>query len=275
MLEPQPPCRPSETADPQGGRFSLGLQGPSRLTCGRVSDVRRLVLFDIDGTLVLTGGAGLRAMNHAFHQMFGIEDGFTGIPVAGRTDRVIIEDALSGSGLPPSEEAVGRFRVRYGELLREQIDHPGPRKGVMPGVRALLDSLAVHHRAAVALLTGNFPETAQIKLEHFLLWEYFDWGVFGDEASDRNDLMPIAMDRARARGLAPIEAGNVLVVGDTPADIECAAVVGATAVAVATGGYDAETLRAAGASVVFENLTDTERFLGLLEAGEPTPSSTT
>ena len=104
------------------------------MSCDRVDGMRRLVLFDIDGTLVLTGGAGIRAMNRAFREMFGIVDGFTGIPVAGRTDRVIIEEALARGGLPPTPEAVGRFRLRYVELLRDHIGHPGPRKGVMPGV---------------------------------------------------------------------------------------------------------------------------------------------
>ena len=243
------------------------------MSCDRVDGMRRLVLFDIDGTLVLTGGAGIRAMNRAFREMFGIVDGFTGIPVAGRTDRVIIEEALARGGLPPTPEAVGRFRLRYVELLRDHIGHPGPRKGVMPGVRELLDALATHDRAAVALLTGNFPETAQIKLEHFLLWRYFDWGVFGDEATDRNDLVPIAMERARSRGLERIEASEVLVIGDTPADVECAAAVGTKAVAVATGSHDAETLRAAGATIVFEDLSDTARFLALLEADEAPKAS--
>lgn len=228
--------------------------------------MRTLVLFDIDGTLVLTGGAGLRALERAFLETFGIDDAFAGMALAGRTDSLILEDALARRGLQATPDELERFRGRYMELLREEIERSGPRKGVMPGVRELLDTLAEHDRVALALLTGNFPETAQIKLEHFFLWHYFVWGVFGDEATDRNHLVPIAIERARMRGLTSIAPLNVLVVGDTPADVACATAAGARSVAVATGSYDSHALRAAGATVVFEDLTDTERFLRLLEA---------
>jgi phosphoglycolate phosphatase len=117
------------------------------------------------------------------------------------------------------------------------------------------------------LLTGNFVEGARIKLEYFDLWRYFPWGAFGGDAANRNALVPIAIARAREHGVDVdgIRPADVLVVGDTPNDIECALVAGATPVAVATGSYSVAQLRSAGAQLVFEDLRDTAAFLTLLD----------
>jgi phosphoglycolate phosphatase len=126
-----------------------------------------LLLFDIDGTLVLTGGAGGRAMDRAFRDVFHVEDAFRGIPMPGRMDPLIVADAAAQAGLVPDDSVLSSFRARYAQCLREEIDKPGTRKGVLPGVRALLDALRGRPDAFLALLTGNYTDAARIKLEYF------------------------------------------------------------------------------------------------------------
>src|SRR5436190_14928717 len=121
------------------------------------SNTPRLILFDIDGTLVLTGGAGMRAMNRACEEIVGHESGLTGVAVAGRTDWVILDDALRLHGKSLDAELLDTLRRRYVEHLREEIDLPGTGvKAVMPGIRELLDALQRRDDVALGLLTGNF-----------------------------------------------------------------------------------------------------------------------
>lgn len=225
-----------------------------------------LILFDIDGTLVLTGRAGMRAMNRACQDIVRHEDPMAGVAFAGRTDWSILEDILRKHGRTMDGAILAELRDRYVRHLEEEIRLPGTGvKDVMPGVRELLDELHRREDAALALLTGNFVEGARIKLEYFDLWKYFPCGAFGGDAASRNDLVPIARARARACGLPDVEPANVLVVGDTPHDVECALVAGATPIGVATGGYSVDQLRASGATLVFEDLSDTRAFLDLLD----------
>lgn len=224
-----------------------------------------LVLFDIDGTLILTGGAGLRAMTRAFEDIVGHPGALEGIPVAGRTDWIILADAVQRIGGDLDVDLFRRLRGQYIARLRQEIELPGHGvKGVMPGVRSLLDRLHARDDVWLGLLTGNFVEGARIKLEHFDLWKYFRYGAFGDDASDRNELVPFAVERARRAGLPEVADDRVLVVGDTPHDVACARAACAIPVGVATGGYSVEDLRRSGADIVFPDLSDTESFLRLL-----------
>jgi len=225
-----------------------------------------LVLFDIDGTLVLTGGAGMRAMNRACEDLVRHEDALAGVTFAGRTDWSILDDILRNHGHTLDEILLEELRRRYVRHLAEEIQLPGRGvKDVMPGIRELLDALSDRPDVRLGLLTGNFVEGARIKLEYFDLWKYFPWGAFGGDAASRNDLVPIALARAREQGIEALSPRHVLVVGDTPNDIECAVVAGATPVAVATGSYTVDQLRSAGADIVFPDLSDTGSFLGLLD----------
>jgi phosphoglycolate phosphatase len=225
-----------------------------------------LILFDIDGTLALTGRAGMRAMNRACRDIVRDQDALSGVTFAGRTDWSILEDIVRKYGRTLDRTLLDDLRRRYVEHLIEEIDRPGTGvKDVMPGIRELLEALQRRDDVALALLTGNFVEGARIKLEYFDLWKYFPCGAFGGDSPNRNDLVPIAIDRARACGIADVRPADVLVVGDTPNDIECARVAGATPVAVATGGYSADQLREAGAEIVFKDLSDTDAFLKLLD----------
>jgi phosphoglycolate phosphatase-like HAD superfamily hydrolase len=241
-----------------------------------------LLLFDIDGTLVLTGGAGLRAMNRACAEVAGHADALSGIPVAGRTDRIILADVVARTGRVLDEDLLLALRERYITHLREEILLPGAPpeaagqgrrpgvKAVMPGIRALLDRLADHPDVFLGLLTGNFEDGARIKLEHFDLWRYFRCGAYGDDAADRNALVPIALERARRCGLPETAGARIFVVGDTPHDIACARAAGAVAVGVATGGFTAEELRACGADEVFTDLGDADAFFRLLDLSSGT-----
>jgi phosphoglycolate phosphatase len=227
----------------------------------------KLLLFDVDGTLVLTGGAGERAMNRAFAELFGIAHGFEGIPMAGRTDPLIVNDALARARIDAGDGGVARFRERYFAMLAEELEVPGPRKGMMPGVGPLLDVLEARPDAFLALLTGNYKEAARIKLGHFDLWRYFPCGAFGEDAAERAQLVDIAIRRCRALGAPGVAPDDVIVVGDTPLDVACAKANGVKAVAVATGPYSAAELRESGADVVFEDLSETAPFLVFVDGG--------
>jgi len=226
--------------------------------------VSKILLFDIDGTLLLSGRAGYRALTCAFQELFGVARGFDDIQVAGSTDELILTAALDRAGVTVDRATRALFHTRYCELFTDEIHFPGPRKGLMPGVEALLEMLSRQSTVRSGLITGNFARPAQIKLEHFDLWRFFRFGAFGDDAPVRDDLVPIALDRARREGVAVAAAGDVVVIGDTPLDVRCAAAAGARSVAVATGPYDEAALRSAGAHAVLSDFSDTDGVVDLL-----------
>jgi phosphoglycolate phosphatase len=245
-----------------GGRaFSV----PSRKESGWLVEAVKLILFDVDGTLLLTGGAGSRAMTRAFEEVFLVQNAFEGIAMAGRTDPLIVADAFGRARLHPAADQISRFREQYRAYLLEELKVPNPQKRMMPGVRPLLDALRGRQDVVLGLLTGNYSDTARVKVGHFGLWEFFLIGAFGEDAGDRNRLVPVAVDRARTAGVPPIRARDVLVVGDTPLDVECALTAEARPIGVATGGFGAEALRESGAEAVFDDLSNADEFLRLLD----------
>jgi phosphoglycolate phosphatase len=226
-----------------------------------------LVLFDIDGTLLLSGGAGVRAMTLAFERAFGVGDAFAGIQIGGRTDTFLLSQAFQQANLPDDRAEHDRFQRVYLECLAGEIHKPGTgRRGVMPGVGALLPALRDDRRFHLALLTGNYEGAARIKLESFGLGGYFAWGVFGEESADRNELARIALARAETRRVPRAASEAAVVIGDTPHDVECAHAIGARALGVATGSFSSAELAAAGADVVLENLSETAAVVELLLA---------
>jgi phosphoglycolate phosphatase len=229
------------------------------------SSHQTLVLFDIDGTLVLTGRAGVRAMTRTFETLWGVADAFAGISMGGRTDSWLVSQALGRAGLDDTPDNHGRFRVTYLPLLAEEILQPGTgAKGVMPGVRELLDAARAMPHLHLALLTGNYRDAAGIKLRHFGLWDYFAFGAYSDDAANRNHLVPIARARASAHGVPDVERAEVVVIGDTPHDVACAAAGGARSIGVATGGHSRQELADAGADVALDDLSDTGFVLRVL-----------
>ncbi len=227
----------------------------------------KLILFDIDGTLICTGGAGGRAMTKAFEHTCGITEALERVEVAGRTDSIIMADAFNACGRTMDADVMGRVRDVYCVALRDELTLDGftPR-GELPGIRPLLDTLAVRPDVSLALLTGNFRQSAEIKLAQYDLWRYFPWGAFGEEAFDRHDLLPVALERHRAAGGAPLAPADVVIIGDTPHDVSCALRGGARVIAVATGHFSTDQLRASGATHVFADLGDTPAVLAALDA---------
>jgi phosphoglycolate phosphatase len=225
----------------------------------------RLVLFDIDGTLVLTGGAGKRAMDRAFEYTFGVPAAFDDVAMGGRTDRYLIERALERWSLPITAEALSRFRESYLAHLAISLHEPGNgRQGTMPGVRSLLDALDARPDVQSALLTGNYESGARLKLEHFGLWDRFAWGAFGDDHADRDAIARAAVAAAPSRGVRLADPAHAVVIGDTPFDIACARAAGASVVAVATGGHGLDELRSLGPDLAVESLDELDRVLALL-----------
>jgi phosphoglycolate phosphatase len=226
----------------------------------------KLLLFDIDGTLITTGGAGFRAMKRAVEITLGIERALEGIPVAGRTDSIILRDAVHAiDGRVLSHDLREQIRDVYCDLLKKELDLVGGGPGVLPGVRELLSRVTDDPAYHVALLTGNFSQSAQIKLGYFDLWRYFDWGAFGEDAVDRNDLLPVALTRHRERTGLHIDPADAIIIGDTPNDVEVARMGQTRAVCVTTGQYDRAALLEAGADVVFHDFSDVDEVLRVFQ----------
>jgi phosphoglycolate phosphatase-like HAD superfamily hydrolase len=227
----------------------------------------RLLLFDIDGTLLLTGGAGKRAMERAFLDLFGVTDALAGVSMAGRTDRWLAELALTRHGLESSREHLEAFRSRYLRELHTSIHEPGRgHRGLLPGVEALLDRLAVRDAWHLALLTGNYRDGARIKLSHFGVWDRFAWGAFGDDHAERGALARAAVDAAPSQGVTLADARHAVVVGDTPFDIACARAASASVIAVATGHHTREELAACEPDLLLDDLTDIDAIESFLAA---------
>jgi phosphoglycolate phosphatase-like HAD superfamily hydrolase len=224
----------------------------------------RLVLFDIDGTLIKTGRAGVRGMNAAFRHLHGREGALDGVTLAGRTDRAIVTEVFRTLGLDPASPAFDELRDAYVDHLREEITKPVEGSGVLPGVAASLDALEAHPHVVVGLLTGNFERGAAVKLGHFNLWQRFRFGAFGDVHADRRALVPVALEQAERTLGARIPASRVVVVGDTPADVDCAQAHGAIAVAVSTGPFTRVDLASHRPDLLLDTLEDVPSLLQLI-----------
>jgi phosphoglycolate phosphatase-like HAD superfamily hydrolase len=218
------------------------------------------VLFDIDGTLIDTRGAGRAAISLAFRDAFGHDD-VRNIPFAGRTDRAIASDLFRRHRLENSAENWQRLAAGYLRHLPEQLVR---RRGrTLPGVLELLEALASRENLITGLLTGNTAAGAQLKLEHFRIWARFRFGAYGDEHLDRDAVAAEALAHATAH--AQLSADRILVIGDTPLDIRCARHIGAKVIAVATGTHRREELAAFQPDVLVDDLADTRQVLQLLQ----------
>lgn len=224
-----------------------------------------LLLWDIDGTLIASGGAGMRALQTALRTIFGIEGSLADIDFAGRTDTWIMRAVFKKFSLDPSPENFARFFAGYIAALPAELHNPHAR--VLPGVREILRAAADHGAIAQGLLTGNMRRGAEVKLAHHNLWQHFDFGAFGDDSEFRNDLGPHALRRALERHDVHFPAENVWVIGDTPHDIACGKIIGARTLAVATGSSSLAELRAQTPTAAVADLADTAAILSLFERG--------
>ncbi|MBI4513522.1 MAG: haloacid dehalogenase-like hydrolase [Gemmatimonadetes bacterium] len=223
---------------------------------------RRLVLFDVDGTLLATDGSGRRAFERALRAVFGRVGPIEGYDFHGKTDPQIVYDLLAEEGGTADEirARLPEFWPRYVAALIEELEVSRTRGGlrVLAGVRELLEGLARRPGTVLALLTGNVEAGARWKLKAVALDGIFAFGAYGSDSAVRTELPAIALQRAYARTGIRFAGREVAIVGDTPDDVACARAIGALGVAVATGRHRAGELREAGADVVLDDFRDVE-----------------
>ena len=223
------------------------------------------ILFDLDGTLVLTGGAGMRAFDRAFKEIYGTDGEIKSVNPAGKTDPAILDEVcrhfLDRRPTPEEREAVFARYVRY--LEGEVRDAPGFQ--VMPGIKPLLEALSRDGRMFLGLGTGNIREGARIKLEPPGLWRYFRFGGFGSDAFDRPGLLARGLKEGRKLLGEGMDFEAVYVIGDTHHDITAGRAIGARTIGVATGPYSVEDLRRERPDRIYEDLSDYRAFLADLE----------
>ena len=227
--------------------------------------MKNLILWDIDGTLIISHGAGVRAMERALTKRFGVTCDLGKIDWAGRTDSWITGEVFRHVGLPETPQNSHDYLDTYLELLPAEL-REGRQGQVLPGVLELLEQLHLRKDLAQGLLTGNLRRGAELKLTHYKVWHYFEFGAFADDSPRRNDLGPHALRRAKERHAVEFDPANTFIIGDTPHDIECGKVIGARTIAVATGRYSVAELRAGGPTVVFSDFADTAAFLRVIDA---------
>lgn len=228
-----------------------------------------LLLFDIDGTLVDTGGAGLRALTSALLEEFALHEragDFPELDLAGSTDGGVVRFLFGHFEIELEPANIERFYARYHVHLRRELSTWGRRHGrILPGVSRLMDRLHRHEdlagRHALGLLTGNIARGAWTKVASYGLDGVFGFGAFGDDHHDRDQLGPIAIERAALHTGKRFESNRVFIIGDTPKDIRCARACGAWAIAVATGRFSRDQLDEHGPDVVFDSLEDIEAFV--------------
>ena len=220
------------------------------------------VLFDIDGTLLDMRGVGRQSFVRALETAFGIKDDLAYINFSGNTDLNVLQQVMAHHKRPLSQEDCDRFHVALPQEL-EAAAHQA-QLILYPGVRELLESLSADPNVILGLVTGNVEACAWIKLQQFALHNHFVLGAFGDEHADRNLIAHLAMRRIQER----LEPGQSIkacfLVGDTPNDISAAHAIGAVAIAVATGKFNVEDLKAAGADVALSDLSDTSCVMAML-----------
>ena len=221
-----------------------------------------VLFFDIDGTMLRTGGAGQRAMELALRDEFRIPEPFDEVHTAGRTDRGIEDEVFARYGIPLTPEQRRRFMLAYLERLPHCLrELPG---GLLPGVQPLLQQLSQLPSVHLSLLTGNYAEGAWIKLRHFQIDHFFTGGAYGDHHPHRDDVARDALQHVQSRFQKQFPAQAIWVIGDTPADIRCARAIGASVAAVATGVYSAAELHPHQPDQLFHDLNDTNHVIQCL-----------
>lgn len=225
----------------------------------------RLLLFDIDGTVLDTGGSGSGALLDAVEEMFGVpRHALPPLDLAGATDKGVMRGLFGRLGHDFAEDHVQRYMECYLGHLGRRLHQAEFAGRTLPGVLQLLSALGDRGEVHLGLLTGNVRRGAELKLRRFDLHAYFLDGAFGDDAEDRNLLGPVALKRMTAVTGHVYPAEDVIVVGDTPKDISCASAIGARCLAVGTGGFAADQLRTFRPWQCLESLADTKQVCELL-----------
>ncbi|HET9237292.1 MAG TPA: HAD hydrolase-like protein [Oligoflexus sp.] len=225
----------------------------------------RVLLFDIDGTLVRAGGAGKAALARALNELHAVENPYVDINFGGRTDQSITKELFELHGISWSPRVGQEFLDLYAHYFHEALAQRAPI--LLPGVRELLQRLQDDQRHLMGLLTGNIERCAQIKLDAFQLWPYFNFGGFGDHHEDRAEIAAEAFRRATLLHGAELRPHEVLIIGDTPADVRCARAIGADVLIVGTGPVAREAIDEAAPDFFHEDLSRLDDILGLLRTG--------
>ena len=223
---------------------------------------KRLLLFDIDGTLIHSAGAGVYSLSLTLAERFGIHDDLADIEIAGMTDSGIVMSILNKHRIPPTNENIAAFLDTYVHFLSLEL----PRRAgqLLPGVLELLGRLKARPHLILALLTGNVSRGAQLKLEHYGVWHFFEFGAFADDHHDRNQLGPFAQARAQEKHGYEFRAEQIDVIGDTPRDIACGKAIGARTVAIATGSWPRPELAAHQPDFLFDDLSNVDEVIQTL-----------
>ena len=222
----------------------------------------RLVLFDLDGTLLWTNGAGRRAIHRALVDVLGTAGPIDTFRFDGRTDGEIVQRLAEGAGLAWDDALVRRALGRYVEFLVDELAKPTQRTTVYPGVLDLLAALEARSDCVMGLLTGNVRDGARLKLASGgIAIERFRVGAFGSDSAHRPDLPAVAQRRAREALGLDVRGGDMVIVGDTPADVTCGDGIGARSIGVATGSFSVQQLLEAGADAAFPTLAETAEVL--------------
>ena len=229
----------------------------------------KFILFDIDGTLISLDGAGSRSLNRAMEDLLKVKNGFRDVSFAGKTDLQIIREGLGKLGLADRDDLMHSLLDRYLVHLRAEVSTG--RGHVKIGVRELLQALEDLEGIYLGLLTGNAETGARLKLEPFGLNRYFEVGAFGNDGEDRNLLLPIAVQRLRDSGSVSVSYEQCAVVGDTPKDVECAFIHGASSIAVATGPFPLDVLQETEAGLAVPDLSNTEQIVEWIGNLPPSP----
>jgi phosphoglycolate phosphatase-like HAD superfamily hydrolase len=217
---------------------------------------KRLLLWDIDGTLITTGAAGQQAIVRATAEQFGGDGNLEGVEIAGRTDLAIAHQVLRKYEAPVTDENARAFLDIYLRILAEEL--PRRQGRVLPGICELLERLASQPDTTLGLLTGNLKRGAKLKLEHYDLWRFFTFGGFADDHHDRNELGAFALSRALEGTGVKFAGPQVDVIGDTGHDIACGKAFGARTIAVATGSWSREQLAAHQPDFLFDDLSNVD-----------------
>jgi phosphoglycolate phosphatase len=224
----------------------------------------KLILFDIDGTILKTHGVGREAVEYVMHSLLGAPASSDGVAFSGKTDPQIFREVLLLNGIPHDEaDTILPEALRlYSERMEETLDPD--RVDLLPGLDTIVPTLADRDDVRLGLLTGNLEPMAYLKLDAVGLADHFSFGAFGSDHERRDRLPPIAVGRALDRYGHRFSGRDIVIVGDTEHDITCGREMGVFAVAVCTGRYSREDLAAHGADVVFDDLSDTGAFFELL-----------
>ena len=227
-----------------------------------LNGTRRLYLFDIDGTLITSGGAGVSSFTDAVTEICGSVAPLEGINFAGNTDTGIARAVLTAAGMEPSQESIMALLDAYLGKLADHIHlHQG---SLLPGIIPLLDRMRGDSACVLALLTGNLAAGAEVKLSHYGVWHYFGFGAYADDHHIRNELGPVAQARALEEHGEEFTPDRIYVIGDTPRDIECGKAFGAVTVGVATGHYSLEELASHHPDFLFDDFSDPEAVMAAI-----------